>query len=71
MISQIVCYLIQVETVIEISHFECYNTFKPIDIIRRGQSRVITADNILITIAVILRIIWIPQIIRRTGIHIF
>jgi len=25
----------------------------------------------LITIVVILRIIWIPQIIRRTGIHIF
>jgi len=56
---------------IETQFFGCYNTPKPIDIIRRGRARVITADNILITIVVILRIIWIPQIIRRTGTHIF
>jgi len=56
---------------VEIPPFERYNTLKPIDIIRKGQSRVITADNILITRAWIARIIWILQIIRRTGIHIF
>ena len=68
-----ICSLVFISEIlrnIEILLLKCYNTPKPIDIIRRGQSRVITADNILITRTLIAGIIWISQIIRITGIHI-
>lgn len=51
-------FLIWFNIDVEILHFGCYNTPKPIDIIHKGQNdSVITADNIMITGEGLVRII--------------